>query len=315
MLWLWGLTVRINFKFIVGSVLLTLSHGALAQLNIFTCEPEYAALAKELAPDARIYSATTAMQDPHLVQARPSLIAKMRQADLVICAGAELEIGWLPMLQMKAANAQVRSTDKGLFFAAEHVKTLDQMSNVDRSMGDVHSQGNPHVHFSPQRMLAIANALTQKLIQLDNGQAKNYQQRLDSFTHRWQLATEKWQKIANELKGLKVIAYHSTFRYLFDFSDIEQVADLEPKPGLAPTSGHLAKLLKRANQGDISAIVIASYQDKRGANWLADKSNLPIVALPLSVGGNEQSNDLFSLYDSALDLLLQAYNAQKLHKR
>jgi len=306
--------MRINFKLILTCASLTLSHNAFAQFNIFACEPEYAALAKELAPDARIYSATTAMQDPHQVQARPSLIAKMRQADLVICAGAELEVGWLPMLQMKAANAEVRSTDKGLFFAAEQVETLDQMSNVDRSMGDVHSQGNPHVHFSPKRMLVIANKLTQKLMQLDADYAQNYQQSLESFTHRWQLASVKWQKIASELNGLKVIAYHSTFRYLFDFAGIEQVADLEPKPGLPPTSGHLAKLLKRASQGDISAIVVASYQDLRGANWLAKKANLPVVVLPLSVGGNEQSDDLFSLYDSTLDLLLQEYNAQKLQK-
>jgi zinc/manganese transport system substrate-binding protein len=302
--------VRINFKLLLGSALLTLSHSAFAQMNIFACEPEYAALAKELAPDARIYSATTAMQDPHLVQARPSLIAKMRQADLAICAGAELEVGWLPMLQMKAANMQVRSTDKGMFFAAEHVKTLDQMSNVDRSMGDIHRLGNPHVHFSPQRMLTIAQALTDKLIQLDEKQSAEYQQQLSLFTSRWQLAMTKWQVKARGLQGMKVIAYHSSFRYLFDFANIEQVADLEPKPGLPPTSSHLASLLKRAGKGDIAAIIIASYQDQRGANWLAEKSNLPVVVLPLSVGGNEQSNDLFSLYDSSLDLLMQAYRAQ-----
>jgi zinc/manganese transport system substrate-binding protein len=302
--------VRINFKLLLGSALLTLSHSALAQMNIFACEPEYAALAKELAPDARIYSATTAMQDPHLVQARPSLIAKMRQADLAICAGAELEVGWLPMLQMKAANMQVRSTDKGMFFAAEHVKTLDQMSNVDRSMGDIHRLGNPHVHFSPQRMLTIAQALTDKLIQLDEKQSAEYQQQLSLFTSRWQLAMTKWQVKARGLQGMKVIAYHSSFRYLFDFANIEQVADLEPKPGLPPTSSHLASLLKRAGKGDIAAIIIASYQDQRGAHWLAEKSNLPVVVLPLSVGGNEQSNDLFSLYDSSLDLLMQAYRAQ-----
>jgi zinc/manganese transport system substrate-binding protein len=302
--------VRINFKLLLGSALLTLSHSAFAQMNIFACEPEYAALAKELAPDARIYSATTAMQDPHLVQARPSLIAKMRQADLAICAGAELEVGWLPMLQMKAANMQVRSTDKGMFFAAEHVKTLDQMSNVDRSMGDIHRLGNPHVHFSPQRMLTIAQALTDKLIQLDEKQSAEYQQQLSLFTSRWQLAMTKWQVKARGLQGMKVIAYHSSFRYLFDFANIEQVADLEPKPGLPPTSSHLASLLKRAGKGDIAAIIIASYQDQRGAHWLAEKSNLPVVVLPLSVGGNEQSNDLFSLYDSSLDLLMQAYRAQ-----
>jgi zinc/manganese transport system substrate-binding protein len=303
--------MRINFKLLLSGALLTLSHSAFAQMNIFACEPEYAALAKELAPSAKIYSATTAMQDPHLVQARPSLIAKMRQADLVICAGAELEVGWLPMLQMKAANSKVRNTDEGLFFAADHAETLDKMTNVDRSMGDVHRAGNPHLHFSPQRMLDIAKALTNKLIQLDTKQSDLYQQQLSSFTARWQLAMKKWQEKSAPLNGMKVIAYHSTFRYLFAFTGIESVADLEPKPGLPPTSSHLARLLKQANSGDISAIVLASYQDQRGAKWLAEKSNLPITVLPLSVGGNEQSQDLFSLYDSALDLLIQINNTQK----
>lgn len=300
--------MHINFKLLLSTALLTLSHSVLAQFNIFACEPEYAALAKELAPNARIYSATTAMQDPHQVQARPSLIAKMRQADLVICAGADLEIGWLPMLQMKAANAQVRSTEQGLFFATDHVDTLDQTNNVDRSMGDVHSLGNPHVHFSPPRMLTIAKALTDKLIQLDAAQTSMYQLQLVSFTERWQLAMPKWQAKVTALQGMKVIAYHSSFRYLFDFAGIEQVADLEPKPGLPPTSSHLASLLKQARKGDVSAIIIASYQDQRGANWLAEKSNLPVVVLPLSVGGNEQSDNLFSLYESTLDLLIQANN-------
>lgn len=303
--------MHINFKLLISSALLTLSQSAFAQMNIFACEPEYAALAKELAPSAKIYTATTAMQDPHQVQARPSLIAKMRQADLVICAGADLEIGWLPMLQMKSANTRVRNTEDGLFFAADHVETLDQMSNIDRSMGDVHSAGNPHLHFSPQRVLDIAKALTEKLTQLDTKQSDVYQQQLSSFVNRWQLARTQWQSKVATLQGMKVIAYHSTFRYLFDFTGIDSVADLEPKPGLPPTSSHLASLLKLANQGDISAIVVASYQDQRGANWLAEKSNLPVVVLPLSVGGNQQSDDLFSLYDSALDLLIKINHPKK----
>jgi zinc/manganese transport system substrate-binding protein len=297
--------VRINFKLILAGTLVTLSGSAAAQMNIFACEPEYAALAKELAPSARIYSATTAKQDPHLVQARPSLIAKMRQADLVVCAGADLEVGWLPMLQMKAANSRVRNTDKGLFFAAEHIDTLDKVDNVDRSMGDVHADGNPHVHFSPERMLNIAQALTDKLVQLDESKNDSYQQNLQNFSQRWQTATATWQERALGLKGQKVIAYHSSFRYFFDFAGIEQVADLEPKPGLPPTSGHLASLLKRTKQGDVSAIIIASYQDGRGAKWLAEKSSLPVITLPLTVGGNDQSQDLFGLYDNVFTLLEQ----------
>ncbi|WP_394389510.1 metal ABC transporter solute-binding protein, Zn/Mn family [Shewanella woodyi] len=299
--------MRINSNLAkVAALALTLGYSSLAsaELNIFACEPEYAALAKELAPDAKIYSATTAMQDPHQVQARPSLIAKMRQADLAICAGADLEVGWLPMLQMKSSNAKVRSTDQGLFFAADHIDTLDKLASVDRSMGDVHAQGNPHLHFSPQRVLKVAEALSQKLISLDPASKAQYQSALREFSAKWNQAIVQWEVKAAPLKGKKVIAYHSNFRYLFNWIGIEQVGDLEPKPGLPPSSSHLASLLKRTEVGDVMAIIVASYQSERGAEWLGERANLPVVVLPMSVGGNSQSQDLFSLYDSVIDLLL-----------
>lgn len=292
-------------KVTVFALIVGYSSLANAELNIFACEPEYAALAKELAPDAKIYSATTAMQDPHQVQARPSLIAKMRQADLAICAGADLEVGWLPMLQMKSSNANVRSTDHGLFFAAEHVNTLDKLESVDRSMGDVHAQGNPHLHFSPYRMLEVAQALTVKLISLDPVSQERYQAALKAFNSKWTLAIPKWEAKAAPLKGKKVIAYHSSFRYLFDWIGVEQVGDLEPKPGLPPSSSHLASLLKRTAAGDVMGIIVASYQSERGANWLGERANLPVKVVPMSVGGNDQSQDLFSLYDNIIDLLLK----------
>ncbi|QPG60603.2 zinc ABC transporter substrate-binding protein [Shewanella eurypsychrophilus] len=299
--------MRINSKLVksaIAAVVVSYSSIASAELNIFACEPEYAALAKELAPSARIYSATTAMQDPHQVQARPSLIAKMRQADIAVCAGADLEIGWLPMLQMKSSNAKVRSTDQGLFYAAEQVETIDQLKSVDRSMGDVHAKGNPHLHFSPERMLQVAQGLTSKLIAIDPDSKASYESALKSFSHKWSAAIPVWEKKAEPLKGKKVIAYHSSFKYLFTWVGIEQVADLEPKPGLPPSSSHLASLLTRTEAGDVMAIIVASYQDERGANWLGERANLPVQVLPMSVGGNDQSQDLFSLYDSVLDLLL-----------
>ncbi|WP_350431798.1 zinc ABC transporter substrate-binding protein [Shewanella sp. H8] len=297
--------MRINSKLLlaVTSMSLLFTATAKAELNVFACEPEYAALAQTLAADARVYSATTAMQDPHQVQARPSLIAKMRQADLVVCAGADLEIGWLPMLQMKSSNPKVNSTDKGLFFAADQIDTLDKLSHVDRSMGDVHAKGNPHIHLDPQRMLKVAKALTLKLTEIDPNNSGEYQQALADFSQRWEAKIPQWQAEAKGLAGKKVIAYHSSFRYLFNWIGIEQVADLEPKPGLAPTSSHLASLLTRAEKGDVMAVIVASYQDERGAKWLGERANLPVLVLPMSVGGNEQSKDLFSLYDSLLSLL------------
>ncbi|MGL4476020.1 MAG: metal ABC transporter solute-binding protein, Zn/Mn family [Shewanella sp.] len=298
--------MRINSKLLALCLWGSSIGLAQAQLAIFACEPEYAALAKELAPNADIYSATTALQDPHLVEARPSLIAKMRRADLVICAGAELEVGWLPMLQQKSANPKVRNGAPGLFFASEHVDTLDKLTQVDRSMGDVHRAGNPHVHLSPPRMLQVAAALTARMQALDPAEQAHYQAALQSFTERWQQAMAQWQQQGATLAGMKIIGFHSSFRYLFDWFGIEQVADLEPKPGVPPSSNHLASLTARAGQGDVSAIVQASYQDKRPGAWLSERSQLPVLVLPMSVGGDANSQDLFAWYQGLVTQLVGA---------
>ncbi|BDY06575.1 zinc ABC transporter substrate-binding protein [Ferrimonas sp. YFM] len=273
-------------------------------LNIFTCEPEYAALAKELAPEANVSSATTALQDPHHVQARPSLISKLRRADLAICAGAELEVGWLPMLQMKANNRKVRDGQPGMLYAAEYVDTLGKLDKVDRSMGDVHAGGNPHFHFSPQRMLSVAEAVTAKLVELDPEHQSDYQANLADFSQRWSQATTRWEAAAAPLKGKKVIAYHTSFQYLFDWLGMEQAGDLEPKPGLPPTTGHLAQLLKLTESTPIMAVIYTGYQDGRGAQWLGQRAKIPVLQLPFGPGV-EEADDLFQLYDTNIRLLLE----------
>ncbi|GAA5191525.1 metal ABC transporter solute-binding protein, Zn/Mn family [Ferrimonas gelatinilytica] len=293
--------MRISSK-LWAAALMLLASPSVSALEIFACEPEYAALARELAPQAKIFSATTALQDPHQIQARPSLIARMRKADLVICAGADLEVGWLPMLQMKANNPQVRDGQPGIFYAADQVETLDQQTELDRSRGDVHAEGNPHLHFSPERVAQVAEALAQRLAQLVPEQASNFLARNEDFQSRWQDATQRWQQQAAPLRGQAVIAYHSSFRYLLDWLGMEQVGDLEPKPGLPPTSGHLASLLELTEQRPVMAILHAGYQDPRGANWLGTRSGVPVLALPFGPG--DEIEDLFALYDAVLAALL-----------
>nr|WP_246029078.1 zinc ABC transporter substrate-binding protein [Parashewanella tropica] len=288
---------------LVGSV-----QPVFAQLNVFACEPEYQSLINELAPEAKVYSATTALQDPHMIQARPSLIAKLRRADLLVCAGAELEVGWLPMLQMKAANSAVRNANTGLFFAADHIETLDKLERVDRSMGDVHAQGNPHIQFDPYRLLKVADALHQRLIKLDPEQKAEYQRNFEAFKQRWTQAIKSWEQKAVSLKGKQVIAYHTSFRYLFNWLGIKQVGDLEPKPGLPPSSSHLAGLLALAKQQPIDLIVQASYQDTKGSKWLASHTKLPMVVLPATVTREADSDSLFKLYDDVITKLLKAMN-------
>lgn len=303
-----------HIKLFIITLLLSLPISAQAEnsLNIFACEPEYAALAKELTPEnTNIFSATTAQQDPHFIQARPSLIAKMRRADLVICAGAELEAGWLNLLLKKSNNRRVQSSEQGLFLAADHVENLDIPDSVDRSQGDVHELGNPHVHLDPYRVQQLATALTARLQQLAPEQSDLFEARYQNFQQRWQLAIKQWQQQAAPLKDKKVISYHSSFRYLFAFLAMNKVADLEPKAGLPPTTAHLSALLNIIKQEQVPVVVYSAYQQAKPAQWLADKTGIQAIQLPYTIGGNTQTNDLFSLMDSHISLLLNAYQKSK----
>src|SRR5437868_7096236 len=179
---------------------------AFASLNVLACEPEWAALVKELGGDkVSVYSAVTALQDPHRVEARPSLIARARNADLMVCTGAELEIGWVPLLQSQSGNPNIQTNQKGYFEAAMHVPLIEVPSRVDRSLGDVHPLGNPHLHLQPANIARVAAALSERMCQLDAREAAFYRDRTKSFLERWQQATARWQQQLAPLKGLPLV--------------------------------------------------------------------------------------------------------------
>ncbi|WP_257291111.1 metal ABC transporter solute-binding protein, Zn/Mn family [Endozoicomonas sp. ONNA1] len=278
------------------------SHGA---LTVFACEPEWAALSEAIAPEAKVYTATTARQDPHHIQARPGLISKMRKADIVVCSGAELETGWLPVLQMKSANPKVQTGDKGLFFAADQVETIGKLEKVDPTMGDVHPEGNPHLHLDPYRVEKVTRALAERMAELDPGNRDQYKANAKKFSERWEANIERWEKVAAPLKGKNLVTYHSNFDYLLEWLGVNVVGDLEPKPGLPPSSRHLASLLELSKKTSIDAIIFASYQDKKGADWLSQRAGVPAKELPMTIGGSEQSVDLISLYDDLIQKLLK----------
>ena len=277
-----------------------------AKLRVFACEPEWGSLLAELAADTiDVDVATNALQDVHVVEARPSLIAKMRKADLLVCSGAQLEIGWLPQLLRQAGNARVTSA-AGNFMAANQVTTLDRPASVDRAAGDVHPDGNPHVQLDPYRVLAIARALSARLGELDAANAAIYQQRFDDFESRWQAAITRWEIKAAPLKGKAVVVHHSAWIYLLQWLGMREIGSLEPKPGVPPTSAHLSSLIDVTKAGGAIAIICAAYQDSKPDEWLAGRTGVPALVLPFTVGGDEQAKDLFGLYDSTIDRLLGA---------
>lgn len=282
------------------------STPAQAKLKVFACEPEWGSLVQELAGDkVDVDVGTSALQDVHVIEAKPSLIAKVRAADLVVCTGAELEVGWLPQLIRQSGNTKVAS-GAGSFMAAMQVKRLEVPTELDRANGDVHPSGNPHVQLDPRRVLVIAKSLDARLAQLDPANAATYQARLADFSKRWLAAMVKWQAQAAPLKGRKVVVHHISWVYLWDWLGIQQIGALEPKPAVPPTAAHLAALIGVTKGNNTLAIVRAAYQDPKPAAWLSDRTGVPAVTLPFSVGGDAQSKDLFGLFDSTIAKLLGA---------
>jgi zinc/manganese transport system substrate-binding protein len=276
-----------------------------AALNIFACEPEWGALAKELGGDkVTVYTAVGALQDPHHIEARPSLIARARSADLVVCTGAELEVGWLPLVRTQSGNAKIQSGQPGDFEAARNTVMLEVPQQLDRALGDVHAAGNPHIHLDPHNIAKVATALAQRMAQLDGGEAENYRSRSQAFLERWQQATARWEKLAAPLKGLSIVVYHKDMTYLISWLGMREVGALEPKPGLPPTTAHLSELLARMGKEPAKVIVRAAYNDPRAGEWLSERSMIPAVTLPFTVGGSDKAQDLFGLFDDTLARLL-----------
>jgi zinc/manganese transport system substrate-binding protein len=289
---------------LVGSALPRL---ALADLDIFTCEAEWASLAEEIGGEhVKAEAAVAGMQDMHYLQARPSLIAKVRQADLVICTGAELEVGWLPLLLRQANNPDVQPGGRGFMSAADYVDLLEKPETVDRALGDIHPFGNPHIQTDPRNIAKVAQALAERLEQVDPPNAAWYRERYRSFDQRWQQAIARWQREAAPLKGLKVVVHHQAFDYLFAWLGIDVVGALEPLPGIDPTISHMTQLLQAQKTNPAKMVVRASFNDARASEWFAGRAGIPAVMLPFSVGGDDASKDLFSWYDDMLSILLKA---------
>jgi zinc/manganese transport system substrate-binding protein len=292
---------------VIAALLATLPLSAHAALEILTCEPEWAALATALGGNlVSAESATTPQQDPHYIQARPSLIAKMRRAALVMCTGADLEVGWLPLLLRQAGNAAVQPGQLGYFGAADFVEMLDKPSSVDRSLGDVHPYGTPHVQTDPRNIGKIAAALVDRLASLDAANAATYRARYEDFAARWQAAVARWSAAAEPLKGKAIVTHHKGWAYLENWLGLVEVGNLEPKPGLPPSAAHLAELLVEIKDKQVAVIIHSAYEDGKASEWLGGRTSIPYVVLPHTVGSTPGADDLFGMFDTIVKTLLEA---------
>jgi len=293
-------------KFLVGALAMMLAAPALAALNVFATLPEWGALVEELGGDkVKVYVATNALQDAHHVEAKPSLIARARNADLVVATGAELEIGWLPLVTQQAGNPAIQPGKPGYFEAAAYVTLLEKPTRLDRAEGDVHPGGNPHIQTDPRNIAKVAPPLAERLAQLDPSNAAYYRSRQKEFAERWSAAIAKWEKEAAPLKGMPVVVQHKAFTYLEIWLGLKEIAALEPKPGVEPTTAHLAEVLELLQRQPAKMVLRAAYQNGRASEWIAERAKINAVVLPFTVGGDEQAKDLYGLFDDTIARLLK----------
>jgi zinc/manganese transport system substrate-binding protein len=294
-------------KLVFGMCLLAVvcSTPAHANLRVFACEPEWGALASEIGGDkVSVYNATTGGQDPHQIQARPSLIAKARQADLTVCDGAELEIGWMPMILQQADNGKIAVGQPGAFDATSYVRMLEMPSRLDRAEGDIHAAGNPHIQTDPHNILLVSRAMAARFEQIDPASAAVYASREADFEKRWTTALARWTAEAAPLKGISIAVQHHAWIYMENWLGLKEVIPLEPKPGVPPSSGYLATVLGKLQTTPAKFVIRAAYEDDRPSDFIAEHANIPAVVLPFTVGGTQEAKDLFSLYDDTIKRLL-----------
>ena len=294
----------LKYAIAIAAATFALTAPARADLSVFACEPEWGALAKEIGGDkVSVYNATTGTQDPHQIQARPSLIAKARAADIAVCTGAELEIGWMPMIAQQSANVKLGQGADGMFEAASFVRLAEVPVKFDRAQGDIHSQGNPHIQTDPRNILTVAKPLADRFAQLDAANAAAYQANYADFAKRWNAALVRWNADAASLRGTPIAVQHTSWIYMEQWLGLKRIVALEPKPGVPPSSGYLAEVLSKLQANPAKIVIRSAYEDDRPSAFVSERASVPAVLLPFTVGGTAEAKDLFSLYDDTIKRL------------
>lgn len=294
-----------TFNRVLLAALLVVAAPAQAAVKVLATTADWGALVEELGGDrVNVYTATGALQDVHRVEAKPSLVARARTADLLVANGAELEAGWLPVLVRESGNRNIQPGAPGYFEAAASVNLLEKPSRLDRAMGDIHPLGNPHLQLNPRNVALVAKALAARLGVIDPKNVAWYQVRGADFDVRWSQAIARWEAKAAPLKGAPVVIMHRDQAYLCNWLGLREVAAIEPKPGVPPSAGYLGQLVAKLSASPPRMILRNAYNDPKAANWLSERVHAPVVTLPYSVGGTPEAKDLFGLFDDTLDRLL-----------
>jgi zinc/manganese transport system substrate-binding protein len=283
-------------------LVVTLSTPAYAKLNVCATLPWIGSLASELGKDkVNIKVIVKPSQDPHFIEAKPSMILAARDADILMYNGLDLEIGYLPLLFESSRNSRIQPGQPGNFDCSRFVNVIEKQPTADRSMGDVHPLGNPHYHYSPSNILRVARGMAQELSNVDPANSSFYRTSLASFEER--LRNKQIQWVKKSLKGKNFIAYHKYFEYMANEFGFKLVDYVEPKPGIPPSAGHIEKLIETMKKTKIDGILVTPSYGKEEAEALSKKTGVRVIIIPQDVGSVPGTNDWFSFMDNVLSSL------------
>jgi zinc/manganese transport system substrate-binding protein len=273
-----------------------------AQLNVVATLPWIGSLASDIGKDKiKVTTLVKSSQDPHYVEAKPSMILEVRRADLLLFNGLELEIGYLPVLVESSRNPKIQPGTPGYFDCSQFVEVIEKPAAVDRSMGDVHPLGNPHYHLSPRNIYRVAGGIAEILAAANPESAGFYRANLSAWESRFKEKEKQWMEYP--LKGKKFIPYHKFFEYLAREFGFEILGYVEPKPGIPPSAGWVEKIIELAKRMKPEAILTTSYYGTREVTFLSQKSGVKYIVVPHDVGATPACKDWFSLMDQVLAAL------------
>ncbi len=291
-----------------------LAPGAAAKkLNVVTSTTDMAALAQEVGGDKiNVESIAKGYQDPHFVEAKPSFLLKLRNADLLIAVGLQLEIGWLPPLITQSGNPRIQPGANGYLDASQFAQILDIPAGpVSRAMGDVHPLGNPHYWLDPDNGRRIAKGIANKLAEMDPADQAYFQQRLADFENRLGQAEKRWEAAMASFRGRKIVTYHNSWPNFAHHFGLNVVGYVEPRPGIPPTPGHTLELIQMMKRENVKVLIMEPYFDSKTPNSIGAATGAKVLVLMPSVGGEKEITDYFKLFDYDIGLLTQAFNATK----
>jgi ABC-type Zn uptake system ZnuABC Zn-binding protein ZnuA len=302
--------IHLVFWFLICAMVLPIA-AATKKLNVVTSTADMAALAQEVGGDKiSVDSIAKGYQDPHFVEAKPSFLLKLREADLLINVGLQLEIGWLPPLITQSGNPRIQVGAQGYLDASQFCEILEiPQGTVTRAEGDVHPLGNPHYWLDPDNGRRIARGIANKLADLDPTDAAYFQQRFEDFNKRLSATELKWDAEMKPYRGQKVVTYHRSFPNFAKHFGLDVIGYVEPRPGIPPTPSHTIELIQLIKRENCKVVLVEPYFDLKTPQSIGRETGAQVIVYLPSVGGEKQVTNYFELFDYDIGLLIKAFQS------